>query len=210
MSDVRLLPQGILVGLSIAAPVGAIGLLCIQRTLRYGMLTGFVSGLGAATADVLYGMIAAFGVVYVEDFIETYRLFFQIIGGLFLIYMGFVIARESKPHSVSDSAQTSFIKSYFSTFFLTLANPLTIMAFVAIITAFDLQIQASQERIYFISGVLIGSIIWWFLLTGCMGLLRKRIAFTWFDYINKISGSAIALFGTYTFIKACFDYYRSK
>ena len=60
MSDVRLLPQGILVGLSIAAPVGAIGLLCIQRTLRYGMLTGFVSGLGAATADVLYGMIAAF------------------------------------------------------------------------------------------------------------------------------------------------------
>lgn len=210
MSDVRLLPQGILVGLSIAAPVGAIGLLCIQRTLRYGMLTGFVSGLGAATADVLYGMIAAFGVVYVEDFIETYKLFFQIIGGLFLIYMGFVIARESKPHSVSDSAQTSFIKSYFSTFFLTLANPLTIMAFVAIITAFDLQIQASQERIYFISGVFIGSIIWWFLLTGCMGLLRKRIAFTWFDYINKISGSAIALFGTYTFIKACFDYYHSK
>lgn len=138
---------GLLLGLSIAAPVGPIGILCIRRTIAMGPWVGLVSGLGAATADGLYGCIAGFGLTAIADFLTNQSFWLQIVGGLFLCYLGITTflskPAEDKPTTSSLSANTnlaasravalprSLLSAYGSTLALTLTNPATIFSFAA-------------------------------------------------------------------------------
>ena len=122
----------LLLGLSISAPVGPIGLLCIRRTLAYGRLTGLLSGLGAATADGFYGMVAAFGLTFVSQFLESQSFLLRIIGGLFLVYLGITTFRSKPPEESAKLSRTSLAGSYLSTLLLTMTNPATILSFVLI------------------------------------------------------------------------------
>jgi threonine/homoserine/homoserine lactone efflux protein len=200
--DLTLLWRGVLIGFAIAAPVGPIGLLCIQRTLQDGRKHGFVSGLGAASADGLYGAIAGFGLTFISSFLVAQQMWLALIGGLFLCYLG-VRTFLSKPADKAVYAQRGgLFKAYASTFILTLTNPITILSFVAIFAGLGL---AAADRNYveamsLVAGVFTGSVTWWLLLSGGVSLLRDRFDDNLMQWINRLAGLIIGGFGVYTLL----------
>jgi len=172
--------KGIILGFSIAAPVGPIGVLCIRRTLSNGLLTGFLSGLGTATADAIYGCIAAFGLTVVSTFLINSQFYLHLIGGLFLLYLGYKTFQSVPAEIAAKANGNGLLTSYTSAFFLTLTNPMTIMSFASALL---------------VLGVFIGSMFWWLLLSGTVNLLRKRFDKKRLHWVNQISGVVITVFG---------------
>jgi len=195
--------RGLIIGLSVAAVVGPMSVLCIQRTLHRGFLYGLVSGLGVATADAAYGSIAAFGLTLMATFLVNQHKWISLIGGLFLLYLG-IKAALSKPAEQAAAAAnaTSFSAAYASTFLLTLTNPLTILSFAAIFAGIGVGETSGSAlaAILVVCGVFLGSTLWWYLLTGGIGLLRGKFAPAWLLWINRLSGAVIAIFGFVTLL----------
>lgn len=188
--------RGLVLGLSIAAPVGPIGVLCIRRTLASGRIAGFMSGLGAATADGIYGGIAALGLAAITRTLVDYNDWLHLFGGLFLLYLGWrtMISRPAREAAVVRSS--SLLTAYTSTLVLTLTNPLTILSFTAIFAGVGV---ASDSAGWLVAGVFCGSALWWLTLSGGVGLLRER-AQRVLPWINRISGAIICGFGIITLI----------
>jgi threonine/homoserine/homoserine lactone efflux protein len=186
--------KGFVIGFSIAAPVGPIGILCIQRTLSGGNVQGLVTGLGAATADALYGFIAAFGLTFISNFLVDQSFWFRIIGGFFLCYLATV---PSWSTTVGRGKITSVI-------LLTLTNPMTILFFAGIFAGLGIV----SESIHYASaglmviGVFTGSGAWWLLLSGATGIFRNKISEGKLAIVNKISGCIIGVFGIVALISA--------
>lgn len=195
--DISNFLKGLVIGFSIAAPVGPIGILCIKRTLSSGRLHGMVSGLGAATADAFYGSIAAFGLTFLSSFLLQQQTGLRLVGGLFLCYLGIRTMLAKPADSLSSPLRMRLLSSYGSTFFLTLTNPLTILSFAAIFAGFGLVTldggYSSAGMI--VLGVFLGSSCWWFILSGGTSLLRKRLNLSGLHWINLISGLIILGFG---------------
>jgi threonine/homoserine/homoserine lactone efflux protein len=196
--------KGFVIGFSIAAPVGPIGILCIQRTLSGSNVQGLVTGLGAATADALYGFIAAFGLTFVSNFLVDQSIWFRIIGGFFLCYLGIrAFLRKPQEKTVS-MASTTILSAYGTTFFLTLTNPMTILFFAGIFAGLGIV----SESIHYASaglmviGVFTGSGAWWLLLSGATGIFRNKISGGKLALMNKISGVVILAFGVVALISA--------
>ena len=187
--------QGIFLGFSIAAPVGPIGVLCIRRTLADGRLAGFLSGLGAASADMLYGAIAAFGLTAVMDLLVGAQFWLRAVGGLFLLYLG-IRTFFAKPASESASARggTGLLAAYASTFLflLTVTNPMTILAFLPADATMN---AASSTSI--VLGVFLGSAAWWLALSGLVSLVREKFTPAWMQWVNRASGAIITGFAIY-------------
>src|SRR5262245_25141963 len=175
----ELLWKGAVIGFAIAAPVGPIGLLCIRRTLSDGRLAGFVSGLGAAGADTVFGLIAALGLTLIGPFLQEHKNTISVVGGLFLLYLGYVEIR-AKPvdPSAPPPRPTGLVSHFVSTFFWTLANPMTILSFIAIFTGLDIAgpnaggagSVGSAQQDYpgvtaLVIGVFCGSSAWWLVLS---------------------------------------------
>lgn len=189
--------QGILLGFSIAAPVGPIGVLCIRRTLASGMTNGVVSGLGTATADAIYGCIAAFGVTIVSSFLVDNQAYLRFIGGLFLLYMGYSTFRSIPAETAANTNSECLLNAYTSAFFLTLTNPMTIISFAAIFAG--LGVGAAGED-YIRAGVLVfgvfsGSMLWWLILSGMVNMLRSNFDHKRLKWVNQLSGIIIVSFG---------------
>ena len=189
--DWSLFFKAVLIGLSIAAPVGPIGLLCIQRTLAHGMRTGFVSGLGAACADAVYGAIGAFGLVAVSDYFIALQMPLAIAGALFLAWMGvkLLLAKSIGQEASQVSATGIDGKAFVSIFFLTLANPMTIISFIAVFASIagpSLPNAASAGLM--VSGVFLGSACWWLLLSAGIALLSRQISKGLQTAINNLGG----------------------
>src|SRR5947209_4610782 len=125
--DVSFLVRGLLIGFSIAAVVGPIGMLCISRTMQQGFLYGFITGLGAATADALYGSIAACGLTLISGFLVSQQNWIRLIGGLFLLYLGLRTLLTSAAKQAAEARGNTLFIAYASTLLLTLTNPLTIL-----------------------------------------------------------------------------------
>ena len=195
--EIGFLLRGLAIGFSIAAPVGPIGMLCIRRTLAEGRTSGLVCGLGAATADAVYGSIAAFGLVSVSDFLIGRRSALRLIGGIFLIYLGartFAARPSAEPAPVRGS---SLFGGFASTFFLTLANPVTILAFAAIFAGLGI-VNTGADRLsaaLLVSGVFLGSALWWVILSTGVGVSRSRFSPAGLRWANKIAGAVILGFG---------------
>jgi len=197
--NISFLLQGVVLGFSIAAPVGPIGVLCIRRTLMQGRTAGLVSGLGAATADAFYGCIAGFGLTLVSDFLVNQQLWIRLIGGIFLCYLG-VKTFLSKPAEVSTLVQSkSLFSHYASTLFLTLTNPATILSFAAIFAGLGVIEGSYVDAAILVLGVFIGSTLWWFVLSFGIIFLRSRFSQRGFIWINKISGVILVVFGAIAF-----------
>ncbi len=185
--------RGFIMGITIAAPVGPIGVLCIRRTLADGKLTGFLSGLGAATADMLYGALTAFGFTFITDLLIGQKDLLKLLGGFFLLYLG-IRTFISKPATEAARATGSgLLGAYFSTLFLTITNPATIIAFIAIFSA--MPVQGSNSPLVLVAGVFAGSASWWLLLSFGVSLLRERVNQNTMVWINRISGTIVAVFG---------------
>jgi len=194
--------QSLLIGFSIAAPVGPIGILCIRRTLADGRRAGFISGLGAATADAFYGAVAAFGLTFISTFLITQSIWLRLGGGIFLIYLGFrtILAQPADNETQNQSEQNhQGMLSYFvSTFLLTISNPLTILSFAAIFAGLGAGRFNSQDNfasLLMVMGIFLGSCIWWFFLTLAAGFVRDRINNNTLIWINRIAGAIILVFG---------------
>lgn len=195
--DIINLYKGLIIGFSIAAPVGPIGILCVKRTLSSGRIYGLLSGMGAATADALYGSIAAFGLTFISNFLLQQQIGLHLIGGAFLCYLG-IKTIFSQPSSASPQAsQNSLFGAYGSTFFLTLTNPLTILSFAAIFAGFGLGKPGGgySNAAMTVLGVFLGSSCWWVILTGTTSLLRNRISISGLRWVNRVSGAIIFGFG---------------
>ncbi len=204
--DAALLLRGFILGFAIAAPVGPIGLLCIQRTLNQGQRFGLVSGLGAATADGFYGAVAAFGLTVVSSFLIAQQHWLALVGGLFLCYLGLrTIAAGAATTAVTGAAANGdevrgLGAAYLSTLALTITNPLTILSFVAIFAGAGLTTAAGASTewagaVWMVAGVLLGSAAWWFLLSGSVTLLRTHINATVLLWVNRAAGAILVLFG---------------
>ena len=191
--------KGLIIGFSIAAPVGPIGVLTIKRTLTEGRISGFVTGMGAAFADAAYGAVAGFGLITISSFLLSQEFAIKLIGGLFLIYLG-VRSFLSKPATKEAIvASKGLLNNFISTFFLTLTNPSTILSFLAIFAGLGLASStadfSSSTAIVF--GVLIGSALWWFLLSSVVSFFQSKITPDRLIWINRLSGLIIILFGLF-------------
>lgn len=194
--------EGILIGFLIAVPVGPIGILCIRHSLLRGMSYGFVCGLGAAFADAMYGAIAGFGVTAVSHIMAAYRIWFQIIGALFLVYIGLRTLLYHAHEDYTTAGKASYFSVFLTTFFLTLTNPMTIVAFAGIYAALGIGTDGGGmlPAILVTCGVFLGSALWWFILSGVSAMLGRRLQVKTMSVLNKISGIIIIVFGGLTFI----------
>ena len=188
---------GGVVGLSIAAPVGPIGALTVRRTLAQGRAIGLSTGLGAATADALYGAIAGFGLTFIAELMLAQQSWLRLGGGLFLLYLGVKTYRSPPARVVGTPVATGLFAAWGSTFLLTLANPTTILSFIGIFAALGLHAAGSgyAAAAMFVLGVFLGSALWWLLLTASVGLLRARLTGGAMRWVNRLSGALIAAFG---------------
>jgi threonine/homoserine/homoserine lactone efflux protein len=195
--NITYLYKGLIIGFSIAAPVGPIGILCIKRTLISGRLVGFISGLGAATADALYGCIAAYGLTFISNFLIQQQIWLRLFGGIFLCYLGIKTIASRPSLSVVQSSQLNLLGAYTSTLFLTLTNPLTILSFTAIFAGLGI-VKANGNYLsasLTVLGVFLGSTCWWLLLTSLTHIFRARFSPTGLLWVNRISGMIIFAFG---------------
>jgi threonine/homoserine/homoserine lactone efflux protein len=200
--DTGFLLRGLVIGFSIAAPVGPIGVLCIHRTLAEGRAYGLISGLGAATADAIYGLVAGFGLTFISSILIGQGVWFRLVGGLFLCYLGVktFLARPSEREALTK--KSSFIGAYASTLFLTLTNPATILSFAAVFAGLGV---ASTDGNYvsagaLVLGVFIGSALWWLILSSGVGILRAKFNRSGLRWVNRVSGMVIAAFGAVALI----------
>lgn len=191
--------NGIVIGFAIAAPVGPIGLLCINRSMSNGFKIGLFSGLGAAIADGVYGLIAGFGLTTISSFLLKEQFIIRIIGGFFLIYLGFKTIKKSIiTNKKENTFETSILHSFSTTFLLTLTNPMTIMSFIAIFAGLGLGTEAKDylSALLLVFGIFAGSSLWWLFLALLSSFLKKNfLNDNLLKSINIFSGIIILIFG---------------
>jgi threonine/homoserine/homoserine lactone efflux protein len=193
-----ILLNGIVIGLAIAAPVGPIGVLVIRRTWSESWLAGFLSGLGAATADGLYGAVAAYGLTFISNFLVSEKLPLHIVGGMFLVYLGIKIFRAKPRQDGVAQKKTGLFTNYISTVFLTITNPMTIISFAAVFTGLGLVNSGSfLAATLMVAGVFLGSALWWIILSGGVKILSAKLDVVSLNVVNKISGIVIVAFGVF-------------
>jgi len=190
--------KGLILGFSIAAPVGPIGILCIRRTLHYGRFSGLFSGFGAAAADTIYGLIAAFSLTLVSDFLTEQQFWFRLLGGSFLFYLGgktFFADTTERP--LARISHKTLVTDFISTFFLTLSNPITIISFIAVFAALGLANVSDKysDAAILVTGIFLGSCLWWLLLSEGISFFRKKLSQQVMSLINRFAGMIIVAFG---------------
>jgi threonine/homoserine/homoserine lactone efflux protein len=172
--------------------------MCVRRTIFEGKLVGFVSGLGAATADLVFGIIAGFGITTVSNLLLDYQEWLRVVGGCVLLLVGGHTLR-AKPQAQLDSPPDpeSLSWDFIGTFVLTLANPITILAFLGIFAAIGLSgAEATLERAaILVLGVWVGSLMWWLALSFGLGGFARSFEPRHLAWINRGSGGILLLSG---------------
>jgi threonine/homoserine/homoserine lactone efflux protein len=189
--------RGLVIGFSIAAPVGPISVLCIRRTLTEGRISGLISGLGAATADALYGSIAAFSLTFISNILINQQTWIGLIGGVFLCFLGLKIFLSPPAKQAARVKGHGLVSTFASTFFLTLTNPMTILSFAAIFAGLGVGSQTANYLFAatLVLGVFTGSALWWLILSSGVSLLGQKIESRRLQWVNRISGIIIIIFG---------------
>jgi threonine/homoserine/homoserine lactone efflux protein len=191
--------KGIIIGLMVSIPLGPIGVLCIQRTLNKGRKSGFVSGLGAAAADTFFALIAGLGISMIITFIKAQHIYFQVIGGLIVMYLGVHIffTNPIRQLRLQRLSQNKLSQDFISVFLLTVSNPMAIFFFLAMFAGVNL--AGGEIKIFFVglvvAGVFLGSAFWWFLLTTLVNIFRHRFRLKSIWWMNKVAGVLILFLG---------------
>ncbi|MFY9550945.1 MAG: LysE family transporter [Thermoanaerobaculia bacterium] len=189
--------KGLIVGFCLAAPVGPIAALCVQRTIAKRWLSGLVSGLGAATADALYGAVAAFGATIISEFLISEHAWLQRIGGIILILLGLRLLL-ARPKQREDSVDgKGLMGDFVSTLFLTLTNPMTFVAFAAVFTTMGIGVVRGRPILTaeLVGGVFLGSAAWWTILCSGAHALRHHFDFRKLAVVNRATGVFVIAVG---------------
>ncbi len=204
-----MLGKGAVAGFVIAAPVGPVGVLCVQRTLERGPLSGLVAGLGAALADAAYGCVAAFGLSLIADWLQRHDLAFRLVGGIFLLFMAWRMLKPPKTRAGDARAgeagaadlpeQEGLAQVFLATMFLTATNPITIVAFLGIFAFLGIGAIGVDRSLAWplVFGVFAGSSLWWLSLAGLAGRFRDKLRGGGMARINRASGLLLLGFGLY-------------
>jgi len=188
--------KGLIIGFGMAVPIGPVGVLCIRKTLVGGHLRGLIIGLGAATADSLFGSIAAFGLTFVSDVIASQHFWLRLVGGGILLFLGIRTFRAKRKDPVVPYENKGVLGSYLSAFLLVLTNPVTIFAFIAVFAAFGL-----GHKLFIVSacilvlGVFTGSSLWFLILSYVATIFKKKLDSEGLRWVNRIAGVLIILSG---------------
>jgi threonine/homoserine/homoserine lactone efflux protein len=190
--------KGIAVGAIIAVPVGPVGIFCLRKTIFEGKLAGLVSGVGAASADAFFGVIAAFGLTFISKWLFGYEGLLRAAGGCYLVYAG-AHALVATPRGLADeqSDPETLLRNFLSTFALTLTNPITIVAFLGIFEALGLSgAHATFFRAWvLVAGVWTGSFLWWLALSLGISMFRRSIGSRQMLWISRGSGAILFMSG---------------
>lgn len=190
--------EGAALGFAISAPVGPINLLCMRRSLTHGKRVGLLTGLGAATGDAFYGAVAAFGLTAISDFFLQYQGYFQIFGGILFFAMGIKIISTPPETNINDNVKMLTGKTAFiSTFFLTMTNPATILAFLTAFASikFVTTTTGALHSTAITAGVFLGSAAWWLILSQLSASFATRLSVKKLKQINQGAGVLLLLFG---------------
>jgi len=200
-----LLIKGIIVGLLASIPLGPIGIICIQRTINKGKLSGFLSGMGAASADTVFAAIAGFSLSFIISFIQEQQVLFQAVGGLIVFGLGIKIfytnpVKQLRRHK---RKQNNLLEDYLSVLLVTITNPLAVFLFIALFASLGVVVEGENILLSLVatSGVFIGAILWWYILTTLVNIFRDKFRLKQLWWINKLSGAviftlgAVAIFG---------------
>jgi threonine/homoserine/homoserine lactone efflux protein len=189
--------QGIIIGLTLAVPVGPIALICIQRTLTDGRFHGIFSGIGVATADSFYAAVTVLGLTMISGVIIAHQFLFRFLAGIVLIFVG-VRVFLSLPACISTkTVHETYFKDYLSMVAIAIANPLTLVFFLVVLPGFGIVINSTAflSAAEFVAGVFLGSTVWWIFLCGTIGSMRSRFSVKTLVLINRISGVLISICG---------------
>ncbi|MDF2923377.1 MAG: putative threonine efflux protein [Paenibacillaceae bacterium] len=191
--------RGCVFGFSVAAPIGPIGLICMHRTLSYGRKYGFVSGLGAATADMVCAAFACFGITSVLLLNNRIEWLLRLAGSVYLCYLGLRILNSRSSVDREGEGANPLGGMYLSIVLLTLGNPITWMSFAGGFAGLGMygENTAYASSLSFICGVFIGSSLWWLVLSLAADKFRTRLNNRIILGINRVSGGAIACFGVW-------------
>jgi threonine/homoserine/homoserine lactone efflux protein len=199
--DVIVFLKGLIIGFAMAIPIGPIGIMCIRKTLAEGHSRGLMIGLGGATADSLYGIIAAFGLTFVSDLISKEYLWLHLVGGGILLILGIRTFRARRRDPILPFDNKGLLGSYVSAFILALTNPVTIVAFIAVFAAFGLGRQLTMiSACVLVLGVFAGSLLWFLTLGFVATFFRKKLNRGGLKLVNKIAGVLIVLSGVAAFV----------
>lgn len=188
--------KGIFIGFAMAVPVGPIGIMCIRKTLTEGRLRGLIIGLGAATADFLYGCVAAFGLTIISNTLVSQRIWIRLVGGALLLFLGIRTFRARPADPKIPIKSSGILRSYITTVFLTLTNPMTIFAFIAVFAVLGLGTGLGYfSASALVVGVFIGSGLWFLLLSSGVTLFRKKLDLVGLRWVNRIAGILIIISG---------------
>jgi threonine/homoserine/homoserine lactone efflux protein len=189
--------RGMAIGFSLAAPVGPIGILCIRRTLAHGSKRGLFVGLGAATADLMYGIVAAFGLTLISNFITNNLNLIRLVGGAILLILGYHTFRSHPSTDSVNNGSNGHTRAFVSVFFLNLSNPMTLFGFAAVFAGVGLEriVGDYSLAVFLVAGIFIGSMIWFSLLVILVHFFREKISTNGIVAVNKITGILLILFG---------------
>jgi threonine/homoserine/homoserine lactone efflux protein len=195
--DANLFIQGIIIGLTLAVPVGPISLLCIQRSVADGPLHGIISGIGVASADSFYAAVSFLGLTIISGVIIAHQYLFRFVAGIVLILIGIRIFLSVPAVVSTQTGHETYLKDYLSMVAIAIANPMTLVFFLVVVPGFGIVIQGNSilAALEFVAGVFCGSTVWWILLCGSLGTVRTRISEGTLVLINRISGIFISCFG---------------
>lgn len=204
----HILPRGIAIGILISAPMGPVGMLCIQRTLNKGRWAGFFTGIGAAISDLVYCLITGLGLSLITDFIESHDLLLKILGSLVLVAFGLYLFRKNPTRTLKPASEQSsnFWSDFVSGFFFTLSNPLILFFIIGLFARFNF-FQPEMEIYHYATGyisILSGALLWWYMITLLINFVRNRFNVRSMWLVNRITGSiliAMALIGLVIGIK---------
>ena len=200
MYDILYLFKGMLVGLMVSIPLGPMGVLIIQKTLHKGALSGFIAGMGAASADFFYASVAAFGLGYVINTVQTHELLLQIIGGIFLLCIGLKIyfdnpIRQIRQRRQGRVSKTGLLGDYLS---------FTVVVFMAVFAGMSVFGESSSMlgELLVVIGVLLGGGVWWYTLSTLVNIFRKKFRLRVLITINRVSGLVITILGALVILAA--------
>lgn len=208
MVELVLFGKGLVLGFSVAAPVGPIGILCMDRSLRHGKLSGFATGMGAAAADTVYGAIAAIGIASVMGFLAGYERELRFVGGVLLLIVAWRMYITPPPvfQQRAPGQKRPLGRLFTESFVLTISNPMTILGFMAVYAGLGIQASNLKEIWIVLTGVFLGSAAWWLSLSIGTVLLRQRLTPKFLARFSRGAGVMIGIFGLLALVQSLFQF----
>lgn len=188
--------KGVLIGLLFGIPAGAVGAMTVQKTLNYGMKAGLLTGLGSSAADCLYACVGAFGLTLISDFLQQYQSVIHLTGGCLILGMGIRMLRMKSGETKETPESGGGIRLFVSSFAVGITNPAAIVTFLFAFSLFGINGKTGPaEGIGLVSGVFIGTFIWWGVLSGVITILKKKAKNSHLSIMNRVFGTLLSLFG---------------